>query len=236
VTRAGRHVDVRAAPLRAGLLFDLDGTLAQTEHLHHAAFNAVLAGHDRTLDHATFVRHVSGRSNEDITAFLFPGMDGAGRQRFSDDKERAFRELATAGVDATPGARALIDWARAQGVATGLVTNAPRENAELMVSVLGLADPFDVVIIGAELARSKPHPDPYLAAVKALGLDASRTVAVEDSAPGIAAALAAGLDVVAMSTPATAASIATSRAALAVADMTDARLYAFLEARFGVGR
>ena len=69
------------APLRAGVLFDLDGTLAQTEHLHHAAFNAVLANHGRTLDHAAFVRHVSGRSNEDITAYFFPGMDEAGRVR-----------------------------------------------------------------------------------------------------------------------------------------------------------
>jgi HAD superfamily hydrolase (TIGR01509 family) len=218
------------------LLFDLDGTLAQTEHLHHAAFNAVLADHGRSLDHAAFVRHVSGRSNEDITAYLFPAMDGAGRGRFAADKERAFRELAAAGVDATPGARALIDWARAQGFATGLVTNAPRENADLMVAVLGLADAFDVVIIGAELARSKPHPDPYLAAIDALALDAARTVAIEDSATGIAAARAARLDVVAMATPATAASIARSDVALSVTDMTDARLYEFLEARLRAAR
>jgi HAD superfamily hydrolase (TIGR01509 family) len=224
------------APLRAGVLFDLDGTLAQTEHLHHAAFNAVLANHGRTLDHAAFVRHVSGRSNEDITAYFFPGMDEAGRVRFADDKERAFRELAAAGVDATPGARALIDWARAQGFATGLVTNAPRENADLMVAVLGLADAFDVVVIGAELARSKPHPDPYLAAVEALALDTARTIAIEDSATGIAAARAAGLDVVAMATPETAASIAKSDVALSVTDMTDARLYQFLEARLRVAR
>ena len=114
---------------RGGLLFDLDGTLAQTEHLHHAAFNALLAAYGRSIDHPTFLKHVSGRSNEDITAYLFPGLDPLERERLADDKERWFRELAAAGVEATPGAMSLIDWARARGIATGLVTNAPRENA-----------------------------------------------------------------------------------------------------------
>lgn len=224
----------RGGKPRAGLLFDLDGTLAQTEHLHHAAFNALLAAYDRSIDHATFLRHVSGRSNEDITAYLFPDLDAGARERLAEDKERWFRELAAAGVDATPGAVSLIDWARARCLATGLVTNAPRENADLMIAVLGLGEAFDVVICGGELAHSKPHPEPYLAALAALRLDASHALAIEDSATGIAAARAAGLDVVALATPRTAASIAQSGAMLTVADLTDRRLYGVCEARFAV--
>ncbi len=216
---------------RAGLLFDLDGTLAQTEHLHHAAFNALLAGYGRSLDHADFLRHVSGRSNEDITAYLFPDQGSADRERAAGDKERWFRELASAGIEATPGAPALLEWARSRGIATALVTNAPRENADLMVAVLGLDGAFDAVVVAEEVGQSKPHPGPYLAAMKALGLSTARSLAVEDSATGIAAARAAGLDVIAMSTEATAASIATSGAVLAVADMTGRDLYDFLEAR-----
>ncbi|MEP6942336.1 MAG: HAD-IA family hydrolase [Betaproteobacteria bacterium] len=219
---------------RAGLLFDLDGTLAQTEDLHHAAFNALLADDGRALDHAAFVRHVSGRSNEDITAYLFPGKDDAERERLAQRKEREFRALAADGVEATPGAHALLDWARARGIATGLVTNAPRENADLMLEVLRLNGAFDIVVSGAELAHSKPHPDPYLAALDALALDARRTVAVEDSRTGIAAARAAGLDVVAMAGAATLASVADSGAALTVEDMTDVRLYVFLADRLRV--
>lgn len=222
----------RGGRLRAGLLFDLDGTLAQTEHLHHAAFNALLAAYGRSIDHPTFLRHVSGRSNEDITAYLFPDLDAGERERLADDKERWFRELAAAGVEATPGATSLIDWARARGIATGLVTNAPRENADLMIAVLGLGEAFDVVIAATELAHSKPHPEPYLTALAALQLDAANTLAVEDSATGIAAARAAGLDVVALATSRTAASIAQSGAALIVADMTDPRLYELFEERF----
>jgi beta-phosphoglucomutase len=221
----------RRPTLRAGLLFDLDGTLAQTEHLHHAAFAALLAEYGRSLDHATFLRHVSGRSNEDITAYLFPDKDGAERDRLAQDKERWFRELATAGVAATPGAVELLAWAREHGIATGLVTNAPRENADLMIEVLGLSKDFDVVICATELPRSKPHPDPYLEALRLLSLDPAQTLVIEDSATGIAAARAAGLDVIALATAVTAASIASSGAALTVADMTDERIYAFAGAR-----
>lgn len=224
-------MNARGGLPRAGLLFDLDGTLAQTEHLHHAAFNALLGEYGRSLDHATFLRHVSGRSNEDITAYLFPDKDGAERDRLAQDKERWFRDLAAAGVQATPGAPALLAWARSHGVATGLVTNAPRENADLMIAVLGMNEAFDAVISAAELAHSKPHPEPYLAGLRALGVATARAVAIEDSATGIAAARAAGLEVIAMATPTTAASIAGSGAALVVADMTDRRLYEFVEAR-----
>ncbi|MEO8849831.1 MAG: HAD-IA family hydrolase [Casimicrobiaceae bacterium] len=225
-------MNARGAMPRAGLLFDLDGTLAQTEHLHHAAFNALLAECGRSLDHATFLRHVSGRSNADITAFLFPDKDGAERDRLAQDKERWFRELATAGVEATPGAVTLLDWARREGVATGLVTNAPRENADLLVAVLGLEDAFDVVISAAELAHSKPHPESYLAAIEALQLDTAHTLAIEDSPTGIAAARAAGLAVVAIASTATLSSLSGSGAALIVPDMTDAALYSFVAQRF----
>ena len=225
-------MNARGATPRAGLLFDLDGTLAQTEHLHHAAFNALLSAYGRSLDHPTFLKHVSGRSNEDITSYLFPDLDAVERGRLAEDKERWFRELASAGVEATPGAEALLDWARTRNIATGLVTNAPRENADLMIAAPGLAEAFDVVICGAELAHSKPHPEPYLAALAALRLDAAHTLAIEDSMTGIAAARAANLDVVALATASTAASIARSGAALTVADMTDPRLYALLEGRF----
>lgn len=217
---------------RGGLLFDLDGTLAQTEHLHHAAFNALLAAYGRSIDHPTFLKHVSGRSNEDITAYLFPDLDPQERERLANDKERWFRELAAAGVEATPGAMSLIDWARARGIATGLVTNAPRENADLMIAVLGLGEAFDVVIAATELAHSKPHPEPYLAALASLRLHARHTLAIEDSATGIAAARAAGLDVVALATPRTVVSIEQSGATLIIADMTDHRLYELFEARF----
>jgi HAD superfamily hydrolase (TIGR01509 family) len=225
----------RPPPRRAGLLFDLDGTLAQTEHLHLAAFNVILAPSGRVLDEAAFVRHVSGQVNEAITAHFFPAASLAERQRLADDKEAAFRSLAaSSGVAATPGAAEMLAWARAHHVATGLVTNAPIANAVLMVEVLGLADAFDLVLSADETPRGKPHPDPYLAAVDRLGLAPERTVVVEDSLTGVAAGRAAGLAVVALATDFTAARLHDSGADRVCTDLADPALYAWLAQRLGV--
>jgi HAD superfamily hydrolase (TIGR01509 family) len=220
---------------RGGLLFDLDGTLAQTEHLHLAAFNAILAPSGRSLDEAAFLRHVSGQANAAIMAALFPDASLDERRRLAEKKEAAFRQLASSGgVDATPGAAAMLGWARQRGLATGLVTNAPMANARMMVAVLGLADAFDTVVSADALARSKPHPDPYLAAVETLGLATRHAVAVEDSVAGIAAARAAGIGVIALSTAQTAATLRDSGATLVVDDLADPALYDYLEQVFAL--
>jgi HAD superfamily hydrolase (TIGR01509 family) len=225
----------RPPPRRAGLLFDLDGTLAQTEHLHLAAFNAILAPSGRVLDEAAFVRHVSGQANDAITAFFFPHASRAERARLADEKEAAFRSLAAAsGVDPTPGAAGMLAWARDRNVATGLVTNAPMANARLMVEVLGLANAFDIVVSAEETARGKPHPDPYLAAVEALGLAPDRTVVIEDSLTGIASGRAAGLAVVALVSDLTALRAQESGAELECSDLVDPALYAWLTQRLGL--
>ena len=220
-------------PARAGLLFDLDGTLATTEHLHRAAYDALLERHGRVLDAETFATHVRGRAGRDVVRALFPESGDGERVHLAERKEEAFRELAAArGLVPTPGAHALIAWARARGVATALVTNAPRANAELVLEVLGLAGDFDVLISASEIARGKPHPDPYIAGLKALSLDAAHAIAVEDSPVGVASARAAHLDVIAIRSSTCDASVIRD-AAMTVTDMADPRLLAFLAARFG---
>jgi beta-phosphoglucomutase len=229
------RLTTRPAGQRAGLLFDLDGTLAQTEHLHHAAFNAILAPLGRSLDDEAFLRYVSGQANDAIMAFLCPDASLAERQRLAEQKEASFRSLsASGGVDATPGAAAMLAWARERQIATGLVTNAPRANAEMMIALLDLAAAFDTIVSSDEIARGKPHPDPYLAAIDALGLSARATVAIEDSLTGITAALAAGIGVIALSTARSAAVLRTSGAALVVDDLDNPVLYEYLEQRFAL--
>ena len=232
MTATTSHAARRAA--RAGLLFDLDGTLATTEHLHRAAYASLLEAHGRVLDADTFATKVRGRAGRDVVRALFPHSDDREHLDLTERKEKAFRELATArGLVPTKGAHALIGWARERGVATALVTNAPRANADLVVEVLGLAGDFDVVISISDVARGKPHPDPYLVGLAALGLDAAHAMAVEDSPVGVASARAAGLDVIAIESPTCDATVIRD-AAICVVDMADARLLALIAARFGL--
>lgn len=77
------------------------------------------------------------------------------------------------------GLEELCRWVEDNGLRRAAVTNAPRENAELMISLLGLEKFFELVVIGNECERQKPFPDPYLTALRKLGLSAEHTFVFE---------------------------------------------------------
>ncbi|WP_242423599.1 HAD family hydrolase, partial [Frankia sp. EI5c] len=90
-----------------------------------------------------------------------------------------------------PGAARLLGALAAAGVATALVSSSFRSLVDPVVAVLG-ARHFTVTLAGDEVARRKPHPDPYLEAARLLGVDPAVCVVLEDSLTGAAAGVAAG--------------------------------------------
>ena len=96
-----------------------------------------------------------------------------------------------------PGARELLADCRAYGSPTALVTMSWRRFATEVVEALPPAS-FDTVVVGDDVAKGKPHPDPYLLAAERLGVDPRDCLAVEDSPTGVASALAAGCTVLAV--------------------------------------
>lgn len=182
------------------LLFDLDGTLVETDPLHFAAYRDVLAEHDVPLDWETYASELMGQPNSAITARFLPGLSDAGRAAVADDKEARFRaSLET--LEPRAGLAELLDWAATNGAPIAAVTNAPRANAERMLDGLGLGARFAVLVIGDELERSKPDPLPYLTAMARLDATPERAVAFEDSPSGLASAAAAGAFVFGMRGP-----------------------------------
>jgi HAD superfamily hydrolase (TIGR01509 family) len=182
------------------LLFDMDGTLSDTDPIHRQAMTDTFAALGVELGDDDFHRYVSGQSNEAIFAHFFPAMSEAERRGVADEKEALYRRL-TPRMTPMPGLLRLIGWAKARGVACALVTNGPRLNVEHTLKVLGLTDSFDTLVLGEDLPRAKPDPLPYLEALRRLGVRADRAVAFEDSQPGAAAALAAGIFTVEITGP-----------------------------------
>jgi phosphoglycolate phosphatase len=184
----------------AALLFDIDGTLADTDPLHLEAFNRAFAPYGQQFDKPRFARELQGLANVDIAAKVLPGLSPAEGMAVLDHKEALFRELAATAIHAVPGLFALLDLADAAGLPMAAVTNAPRANAELILNGLGITHRFRALVIGAELAHGKPHPLPYLEGLRLLGADAAVSVAFEDSRTGIASATAAGLATIGLRT------------------------------------
>ena len=215
------------------LLFDLDGTLVHTDHVHFIAFNAMLATFGRAVDQATYNREIAGFANADIMARLFPDLSIDEHRRLADSKEARFRDMADT-LTPQPGLMALIAAADAQGIPRAVVTNAPRDNAELMLDAIGLAAGWAAIVLAEELPRAKPDPLPYSHALEKLGAKADASVAFEDSRSGVRAAALAGLPVVGMTTTQDATTLISEGAVFGADDFTDPALLALVRARTGL--
>ncbi|WP_108482409.1 HAD family hydrolase [Oceaniglobus ichthyenteri] len=171
------------------LLLDLDGTIVDSDPVHVAVFIDLLAefGHDISAEHYFTALH--GRQNVAIFSELLPNEDP---QAMSERKEAMYRERLDQ-VAPIAGLPDLLARARARGVKLGVVTNAPRANADAVLAAFGMSDTFDTIVIGEECARGKPDPLPYATGLANLGADPAHSFAVEDSPAGIRSAVAAGL-------------------------------------------
>lgn len=174
----------------AALLFDLDGTLLVSDPIHEAVFRDMLTERGIDLEDDFYLRHVHGRTNVDIFADLLP--DEPDPKALDEMKEALFRARLPRPYPAMPGVAALVAQAQDKGWGLAIVTNAMRKNAEAMLGAIGLRAAFQTIVVAEECARGKPHPDPYLEAIRQLGEDPARCIAFEDSAAGVRAAAAAG--------------------------------------------
>lgn len=210
------------------LLFDLDGTLTDADHLHFEAWRTKLRDHGVDIDLDRYKAEFMGFPNADIMRNVLPAMPLAEAEALAEAKEVLFRELATE-LEPMPGLHDFLNWADGRGTRYGVVTNAPRLNAAQQLAGIGLGTRFETLVIGYELDFPKPHPLPYLTGLEKLGGTAAQSLAFEDSRSGIRAALAAGLAVVGITTGLSAARLMEEGVALAVADFTDPRLRPFVE-------
>ena len=185
-------------PPFAAVLFDLDGTLIDSEAMHVGANTRLFreCGLDvPPEEHVGFKGRPAHAVFTDMRARYGPGrLDVA---QMVARKQALFRELA-ADVALLPGARALLDALAARGIPTALVTSTDRVLVDEILARLGVA--FGTVVTADDVAAPKPAPEPYLLAAARLGVAPQRCLAVEDALSGIASARAAGCDVAALPT------------------------------------
>ena len=178
-----------------GVLFDMDGTLVDSEPLWAVSMDRV-AGHLGGSISADVKAATTGQSVPFSVKLL---LDDLGSKRGVEETTSLLLSI-TAEIFAEdllwqPGAEELIDEIRAAGIKTALVTNSPRKLVDVALDGLLGVHRFDVTICGDEVTRGKPDPHPYLHAMSLLGLSAAECIAVEDSPSGTAAAVAAGIPV-----------------------------------------
>lgn len=183
-----------------GAVWDLDGTLVDTEMNHFAAWQALLREHGRNLTYDQF-RPTFGMRNDDILVQHLGFGGGATRvSALGERKEELFRaSLEADGVRTLPGARDLVELLGGLGARQAIASSAPPDNIALMLRLLNLSDRFVAVVSAVEVAHGKPAPDIVLAATDRLQVPPARTVVFEDAPVGVAAGKAAGCRVIAIS-------------------------------------
>lgn len=179
-------------PLLAAVLFDMDGLLVDTEHVWFEVESALvieLGGQWGPAD----AEHLVGGPLERTIAHMLASVPV--RVDPIDLSTRLVSEMVAAlrrgPVQWRPGARRLLSEVSAAGVPTALVSSSLRPVVEAVLDAVG-REHLPVTVSGDDVARTKPHPDPYLLGARLLGADPARCVALEDSATGATSARAAG--------------------------------------------
>ncbi|MEW9872959.1 HAD family hydrolase [Arthrobacter sp. HS15c] len=188
------------SPLKA-VLWDMDGTIVDTEPYWIAAEHALVEAHGGTWSHEQAVQLVGQSLAFSAGVLQDAGVDLDAREIINTLTAEVIRGVQRS-VPWRPGARELLDELHQAGVRCALVTMSEGPLAREIVA--SLPKPyFEFVVTGDTVAQGKPHPEAYLTAVELLqGSDPALTidhcVALEDSAPGIAAAVASGVSTVAI--------------------------------------
>lgn len=220
------------APLEA-ILFDIDGTLCDSDPIHYHAFVEMLqeVGFNGgvPISEEFFVEHISGKHNEELSRVLLPDWEFEKAMQFMDDKEALFRRLAGTELKRLNGLDKLLKWIEDRGLKRAAVTNAPKPNAEMMIKMLGLSDFFQTVVLAENCKRAKPYPDPYLKGLDALIASPRNTIVFEDSVSGTKAGVAAGMAVVAVGTRNPEKLLIEAGATYVIKDYNDQKLWNSLE-------
>ncbi|WP_125566913.1 HAD family hydrolase [Nocardioides baekrokdamisoli] len=180
----------------AAVLFDMDGTLVDTEHLWLEVARTVATQAERPLAEDD-LQHVLGRPIAHTAGYLHATGATGTLEDLTRDLDDGFTECVAREITPLPGVRGLLRELARAGVPTAIVSASERRVVDMVMDALG-REFFTCSIAEGEAAASKPAPDPYLAAAALLGVDPRHCVAVEDTPLGVAAAEAAGCAVLAV--------------------------------------
>jgi beta-phosphoglucomutase len=190
--------------MHSAVLWDMDGTLVDSEEFHWRAWRDAMAAEGVDLTYEQFLASFGQRNDRILRGWLGDDLSASDMQRIGDAKEAEYRRLAEReGVVPLAGAA---EWARrlhADGWRQAVASSAPRLNVDVILRVLALDRYFDAIVAAEDVTIGKPDPQVFQRAAERLAIPAARCVVVEDVAAGIEAARRAGMRSIGVSRSAT---------------------------------
>jgi beta-phosphoglucomutase len=176
------------------VLWDLDGTLVDSEEYHWQSWQHALALDGVSVTRDQFKASFGQRNEGILRGWLGPEATIERINRVADAKEVEYRRLAAAhGLTPLPGAAEWLVRLQAAGWRQAIASSAPRLNVDVMLRALHLEAYFDAIVSSEDVTRGKPEPDVFLTAATRLDVPSERCIVVEDAAAGVEAARRAGM-------------------------------------------
>ena len=202
MTATGETTDDLAAFRPAAVLWDMDGTIVDTEPLWMRAETELVESYGGTWSHEQALQLVGSGLFNSAAIIIATGVQMTPIEVIQHLTDRVMAQLREQGLPWRPGALELLIALRDEGIPSALVTMSFRSMAELVAEAVGAelggSAVFEVVVAGDAVTHAKPHPEAYLRAATMLDVPIERCVAIEDSVTGIASAVSSGAAAVAV--------------------------------------
>jgi beta-phosphoglucomutase len=190
--------------MTSGILFDFNGVIVDDEPLHCEALIATLAGYGYSLDRETYYREYLGFDDRECFRFSFERIGRSQEESVLEEaiarKHAEYERRIRDSMRLVPGAAEFVENAALDGFQLAIVSGALRSEVDLVLELSGLRPHFAEIVAAEDVSACKPDPQGYNRARQMLDLAASRCIVIEDSLPGLAAAHAAGLRCIMLTT------------------------------------
>jgi beta-phosphoglucomutase family hydrolase len=176
------------------VLWDLDGTLVDSEEFHWQSWEHALGQDGVRVSREQFQATFGQRNDRILRGWLGAESSDERINRIAEAKEAEYRRLAQVhGLTPLPGAAEWLVRLQADGWKQAIASSAPRQNVQVMLAALHLERYFDAIVASEDVTRGKPDPQVFLAAAARLAVPPARCIVVEDAAAGIEAARRAAM-------------------------------------------
>jgi len=176
------------------VLWDMDGTLIDSEELHWISWRETMAKEGIAITHEQFLSSFGQRNDSIIPRWLGAASTAERIDRIENAKEELYRYLIRKnGISPLPGVISWLHRLHEQGWLQAVASSAPRPNVEVVLEALAAAHCFQAIVSADDVRRGKPDPDVYLTAASRVGVSPDRCIVVEDAAAGIEGARRAGM-------------------------------------------
>lgn len=182
------------------LLFDMDGVIADTNPTHKKIIKIFCDKHGISFTEDFLVKKVYGRTNKEWLPELFGNISEKELNSYGDEKEKMFRDLYKEKLEPVRGLDQFLQQMKVKDVKMAVATSAPKENADFILSNLGIEHYFEAILDSSHVEKGKPHPQVYLKVSASINSDPDNCIVLEDSLAGVKAGLDAGCKVIGITT------------------------------------